>query len=176
MTRDGSGTGAPPRPSHRGPPPLSLRGAVLAGGATAVVASVSADALVLALAGLVVFLAGLTAHRRVGVLVGALGLFGGVLLAGAAGAPVSRVLVGVAGAIVAWDAGDNALSLGAQVGRRSRSARNELVHLGATVGVAGLTAGAGYGVFRLATGGQPVTALFLLLLAAALVIAALSES
>lgn len=169
MTRD--------HPTHRGPPPLTLGWAVLAGGATAVAAGIaSGDALALALAGLAVFLGGLVAHRRGGVLVGALGLFAGVLLAGTAGAPVPWVLGGVAGAIVAWDAGDNALSLGAQTGRRSRSTRNELVHLGATVGVTGLAAAAGYGLFRLGSGGQPVTALFLLLLAGALVIAALSEA
>lgn len=160
----------------RGPTRFSLVVSVLVAAVTAVaVGRYSPGALALAGAGVVVLVGGLVAHRHGGVLVGTLGLFVGVTVAGTAGAPVPVVVAGVAGTMIAWDAGDNALGLGSQAGRRSRSVRNEAVHLAGTVAVVALTAGVGYGVFRVATGGQPVTALVLLLLAGALLIAVLSE-
>lgn len=79
--------------------------------------------------------------------------------------PPTRALVGVVLVVVAWDAGDHAVDLGAQLGTRARTWPSELVHVGATglvgfVGVAGAELGRGLSVASL-----PLTAFVLVLLA-----------
>lgn len=57
-------------------------------------------------------------------------------------APLVRLLGGVVGAVLAWDAADNAIGIGQQLGRRAETVRIEAVHLAGTaaVGVAGVAA------------------------------------
>lgn len=158
--------------------PARLSGAVSASGALLTASAVgwySLDAFGVAAVGAVVVVAGLVLDRRVCLVGGAVGLVAGVLLGGIRGAPVWALLVGVSGAVVAWDAGDTALVLGRQLGTQARTRRVELVHLAGTLLTASLAAGVGYGVYRVATGGQPVAALLLLLLAGALLVRALAE-
>lgn len=135
----------------------------------------SADALLVGVAGVALTLGGLGLRRRVGIVAGALVLVAGVLLGGVRGAPTWSLLVGIAGALVAWDAGETALGLGRQLGRAAPATRLELVHLAGGLAVATLSAGVGYAVYRVATGGQPVAALLALLLAGALLVRALAE-
>lgn len=68
-------------------------------------------------------------------------LFACVLLTGLfqAGTP-TRLLVAGVGTVIVWDLGENAIGIGQQLGRRARTWRLELTHLGGTtlVGVAGV--------------------------------------
>jgi hypothetical protein len=59
------------------------------------------------------------------------------------------------------------------VGAEAAAGRAVGVHVGASAVVAVLAGGTGYGLFRLAAGGQPVAALVLLLGAAVLAVRAL---
>lgn len=104
---------------------------------------------------------------------GGAGLLASAVFAGVDGAPAAVVLVGVAAAVVAWDLAGNALSVGRQLGRAARTTRLELVHAGGSVLVGTVAAGLGYGIFRGATGGRPVLALVLLLVAVVLIASAL---
>lgn len=160
----------------RSPTWPGLIASLAAGVGTAIaVGGYARPALVVATASLGLLGGGLLVYRRVGVLLGGVGLFAAVILAGVRGAPLVVVVGGVAGAVFAWDAGDNALSLGAQVGDRARSRRNELVHLAGSLTVAGVAAAGGYGVYRIATGTPSGTALLLTLVAGTLLARALSE-
>ncbi|MFB6136120.1 MAG: hypothetical protein ABEJ04_05125 [Halobacteriaceae archaeon] len=107
--------------------------------------------------------AGLVADSRRLVTAGAGGLFAAALAGGAFGLPVELVLVGVAASVLAWDVGENAISVGHQLGRGSDTSRGELVHAAASTVVGALVTVVGYVLYRLATGGQPVVALVLLL-------------
>lgn len=99
---------------------------------------------------------------------GALVLFSAVLAAGIAGTGPQPMLVAAAAAVVAWDAGENAIGLGKQVGSHARMRRAVLAHTMSTVGVAVVIGGVGFTVYRLARAGQPTTAVVLLLVAAVL--------
>lgn len=123
------------------------------------------------------FLLGLGVWRgsRPAVTTGAWSAIAGVVTAGATGAGPESILLGTAAAVLAWDLGEQAINVSEQLGRDARTRNGELVHaanstLVATVGVA-----LGYGLFLVASGGQPVTALVVLLAAALLIAAALRD-
>ncbi|GAB3023777.1 DUF7519 family protein [Natronobiforma cellulositropha] len=92
-------------------------------------------------------------------------LFVAVLLAGLVGASPPRVLLGVGAAVVAWDAGSNGLTVGAQLGADATTRSVELVHVAGTVCVALVVAVASFLVFD-AVGTLAPTALVLLIVAA----------
>jgi hypothetical protein len=130
-------------------------------------------AFVVGTVGLALLVLGLVRGERGPLTLGAAGLAAGGIVAGARGAPVGPTLAGVTFAVLAWDAGGTAVSLGDQLGRDAETARLEAVHLAGSAAVAAVTAAVGYGVYRAATGGRPVAALLLLLLAAVLLLATL---
>ena len=105
---------------------------------------------------------------------GAFALVGGGVLAGAGGAPVLPVLVGVVFAVLAWDAGWNAIGVGAQLGREADTMRLEAAHLAASTAVGVAVLGVGFGLYRVGTGGKPIAVLLLLVIAAVLLVEALS--
>jgi hypothetical protein len=72
-----------------------------------------------------------------GIALGAGLLFVGAMGAAAAGAGLVPVLVAGAGALLAWDLGENAVELGAQLGRAAETSRGEFAHGGASALVAG---------------------------------------
>lgn len=123
--------------------------------------------------GLLLLVAGLVRGSDAAVTVGAFGLFAGAIVAGARGAPALPVLVSVTSAVLAWDAGGSAISVGDQLGRDADTRRLEAVHLTASALVGAMTAGVGYGLYRAGAGGRPVAALVLLVVAAVLLVAAL---
>lgn len=163
------------RPVDRSPARLS-GWASLGAGLVALASSgfYSWPALVAGALGLLVLAAGVVRGTRAHVSVGAFGLFGGAILAGAQGASALPVLVGATSAVLAWDAGGNAVSVGAQLGRDADTLRLEAVHLLSSLAVGAVVSGVGYGLYRTATGGQPVAALVLLVLAAVLLVEALA--
>lgn len=145
---------------------------VLAAAPTATVTPVSLLAGVLGLV-LVAAGVGFDRGRQRLVTVGAAVLFSGVLTAGAMGAPIELLLVGGTASILAWDFGQNAISVGEQLGRESRTTRAEIVHAAGSTIVATLTAGVGYAIYRVASGGQPIVALVFLLIAAIVLVSTL---
>ena len=130
-------------------------------------------ALVAGVLGLSLLLAGLGRGSGGFVDGGASALVVGGVIAGAGGAPVLAVLIGVAFAVLAWDTGWNAVGVGAHLGREADTVRLEAVHLAASAAVAALVVATGFGLYRLGTGDQPVVALVLLVVAAVLLVEAL---
>ena len=128
-----------------------------------------------AVAGVPFLLYGVLRGSRRGVSLGAFAVFGGVVLAGIVGAPPGPLLVGTAATVIAWDLGEQAINVGEQLGREARTVRGELVHAASGTVVGGLAIAAGYGVFALATGGQPLAALVLLLVAAIALVEAVRD-
>jgi hypothetical protein len=141
---------------------LSLGAALVAAAAMAVQ---SEPALLLCLVGVLALGAGLIVGLQPFVTVGALGLVGGVIAGGVAGAPPLAALVAVTAAILAWDLGGTAIVLGEQLGRDAPTARLELAHATGSAVVGVVSVAAGYAVFETATGGQPVSGVFGLVLA-----------
>ncbi|MFB6140628.1 MAG: hypothetical protein ABEJ26_09370 [Halosimplex sp.] len=123
--------------------------------------------------GAILLAVGLVRGADAAVSLGAFGLFGAGLVAGVRGAPVVPVLVSVAFAVLAWDTGGNAISIGKQLGREADTTRVEAVHVAASGVVGAVTAGLGYGIYRAGTGEQPVAALVFSLVAAVLLVEAL---
>lgn len=107
-------------------------------------------------------------------------VFAGVLAAGTVGASGGpggaggslAVLPGVAGALLAWDFGEQAVNVGEQLAPTGVT-RSELVHAAGSVLVASVAGAVAVAVFSAGGGGQPLTALVLLLLAVVVLASAL---
>ena len=106
----------------------------------------------------------LVAENRTWVSIGVGALFLCVLVSGGFGTPVELLLVSTVATVLAWDFGHNAISLGEQMGRHTRTRRNEVTHAAFTTMVAMLAAAFGYGLFAVAGGGRPIAALVMMLL------------
>lgn len=86
-------------------------------------------------------------------------MFSGVLISAAFGVlPAEIVLLSVGAIIISWDSGQHAISLGNQVGRQTRSHRNQLVHTAATVLAVTVASGALFGIYVFAGQGYPAPA------------------
>jgi hypothetical protein len=162
-----------PKEITRKPASLSSTLAIVAAATTVLLAIVvshpGAGAGVLGLAALAT---GVAYGYRGLVDAGGLGLLLSTVLVGFAGVEYVALLSAVA-TVVAWDVGNNAIDVGEQLGREAETQRIELLHAGATAAVGLLTAGVSYGIYQTASSGQPVTAVFFLLLAALALISSL---
>lgn len=127
------------------------------------------------LAGIAVVVAGVVTGRHGVVDGGGLLAFLGFVVGTVQGATALPVVLGVTATVVAWDAGGNAISLGRQLGRSADTVRPETLHAltSAAVGVTG--AAVGIVLFLVGPTRQPITTLFVLLLAAAALVAALNR-
>lgn len=97
---------------------------------------------------------------------GAGGLFLSVVLAGLfRAAPMGTLLIGMAGTIVAWDAGEHAIDVGRQLGRGARTRRLDLAHVGATAVVGGAGVLVGHAVDGVQAGELSLSAFAVLFLA-----------
>lgn len=123
--------------------------------------------------GLAIFVIGVVTGNQGAVTVGATGIFLGVIFAGFDGAPELVLLIGAVATILAWDSATTAIDVGRQLGNEASTARVELVHVSATALVGGAAVGGSFGVYRLAAGEGTVTAVFLCVLAAVFIAAAL---
>lgn len=151
----------------RSPARLSAGLALLAAFlATVATAALSVLGFLAALVGTVLLASGVLRGRQRGVSLGAAVLLVGVLYAGVVGDAVVPVLVGVVGAALAWDVGSYAIGVGEQLGRAAETARIEVLHAGATLAVGAGVAAIGYAVYLVGGGGQPLSALLGLLVAA----------
>lgn len=161
----------------RTPPAASAAlSVVAAGGAVASLALVDAVALAPAALGSLALLVGLARASRRLVTAGAAGLLVGVGVAGALGGGPEPLLVALVGTALAWDSADHGIGVGEHLGREADSTRVVAVHAAGTLAVATLAAGVGYGVYRAASGGQPVTAVVFLLVGVVALAAALRGS
>jgi hypothetical protein len=99
-----------------------------------------------------------------------------VVLGGLFGQPEAlSLLAATAAVVVAWDAGDQAISLGEHVGRRARTWPVELGHAGATAAYGAVVVAATFGVTRLHVTNVPLLGLLLLLVGAVALLVALSN-
>lgn len=122
--------------------------------------------------GLTVLATGVAYGYRGLVDAGGLGLLLSTILVGFASIEYVALLSAVS-TVVAWDVGNNAIDVGEQLGREAETQRIELLHAGSTTVVGLLTAGVSYAIYQTASSGQPVTAVFFLLLAALALISSL---
>lgn len=105
--------------------------------------------------------------------VGVLAILLGGLLAGAQGLPVPGLGMSIVGALLVWDAGEQSVSVAGQVGQAGDPERPIVVHVAVTVVGAVVVGSAVYLVYAVASGGQPVVALVLLLIGATFIISSL---
>lgn len=146
-------------------------------GATAAVATLVGGALpaVVTALGVLTLLVGVRTARHGVVDAGGFVAVLGVAIAALNDATAPPVLVGTAASVVAWDAGTNAVSLGRQLGREADTARVETLHALAGSAVGLVAAAVGFALFAVGPTRQPVTTLFVLLVAAVLLVVALDR-
>ncbi|WP_225334016.1 DUF7519 family protein [Halomicrobium urmianum] len=130
------------------------------------------------LLGLAILGAGLLPIRagreRTLVTVGTALLFVGVVASGVfQGSPLLALLAASVATVVAWDAGEQAVSLGRQVGRQAATARAVVAHSGGTLLAGAVVVLAALGVYRLDVTDLSLTALVALLAAAFVLILSL---
>lgn len=167
-TGDGQAGALDRRPSRTGSALSVLAGSVV------VVALLPAwPGPVVAATGLIALAGGLVRASRRLFGAGAILQFAGVIVAGTVGAPPEPVLVATAATVVAWDVGEYALSLGAQLGRAARTDRPELVHAAASTGVAAAVSAVASLAYVGVDRGQPTLTLVLLLFGAVVLATAL---
>ena len=163
-------TGAGVGQIDRSPTYLSGTLALLAGAVTVLLSAVAPVAVAVGLAGLLALGLGLWLGRQAPVTVGAGLLVVGVLAAGVSGASLVATPLGVMTALLAFDLGTTALGLGRQLGRATPTAEVELLHAAASTAVGLSVLIAALVVHGVATGGQPVEAVFGLLVAVLFVV------
>ncbi len=147
---------------------LSLSAAGLATLALAFTTTIAALGGVAAIA---LLAAGLTrGSRRLLDVAGGL-LFVGLLAGGALGGSTEALLVAAIASVLAWDLAENSLSVGDHLGRETDTTRLELVHGATTLVVLAISAGVVYAIGIVASGGQPIAAVVLLLVGAIALVA-----
>lgn len=158
----------------RKPPAVSSSLAVLSAGVSlAAVALGAATALPASVLGCVLVGAGVALPSRRAATLGGAALFVGVVAAGVLGGGPAPVVLGLVGAVVAWDVAEHAVGVGEQLGRETDTTRVELVHAAASLLVGVVAAGVAYAAYALAAGGRPATALVLLLFGSVAILTAL---
>jgi hypothetical protein len=139
----------------------------------AVVATVMVPlSLVPGLFGLLFLVFGTTRGTGSLVTLGAVSLVIAILIAGLGGAGAVPLLIATACVVLAWDAGTQAVNLGSMLGREADTSRPLVVHSAVSTAIAAIISGLGYAVYQIVRGGQPVTALVLLLFGALVLVAA----
>lgn len=124
--------------------------------------------------GLLLFAAGLVRVSRPWLSAGALGLFGGVLVAALVAPGPLGVLVAGAAAMLAWDFGERAANLADHLGRDGVGRRSRAVHAGGSLAVATVGVVAGSATLAVAPGSLPLVALVSLCLAVVFLVAVLN--
>lgn len=158
----------------RSPSRTSAGIALVAGGVAITVVS-SPTATLIGGTGVVLLLIGVVQGWRRAVSVGSFIVFLGIVYAGLQDAPPEELLLAGASTVIAWDVGEQSINVGEQLGRAASTARGELVHTASSTVVGVITVSFGYLVFRLGTGGQPLTALVILLTAVIALVAAVRD-
>lgn len=160
----------------RSPPYLSSGLALSAALITTVASLYGTVAIAACATGLLALAAGLATGRQSLVTAGSATLVGGTIFAGIAGAPVLGTLIGVTAGILSWDIGSTAISVGDQLGREAPTARLELVQVASSSVVGFGVVLVGVLVYESAGGNQPVSAVFGLVVAVVILLAALRQA
>lgn len=163
-------------PVDRSPTVLSSGLALAAAAVAAVAGQFSVVGIVVCVIGIAIMGAGLVTARRTFVRLAGAALLGGVLFASASGADVFATLVGVTAALLSFDFAATAVDLGEQLGRGTPTWRVELLHATTSTLVGFGFVLAGSGINEAATGGQPVSAVFGLVVAVVVLLAALRRA
>ncbi len=153
---------------------VGLGVAVAAALAAVALTAVSPLALLADGAGVVLLGVGMAGRVRPAVTLAAVTLFGGVVAAALAGAPATVLLAATVAVAVAYDAGENALSV-ARDARGAGTARVELVHAAATIVLAGGAAIVSYLAYAVSGGDPSALAVVALLAGGVLVVVGLGR-
>ncbi|WP_275737195.1 hypothetical protein [Halorhabdus sp. SVX81] len=141
------------------PPRFAL---LLTGGAVTIAAlalSLVPSAGLLAFAGGLIAVVG-TARGSQRVLgLGALLQFAAVVVAGAASLSPGLLLVGILGAVLGWDIGEQSINVTRQLGSDATMVRSIVIHGAGSTFVGAVAMVLVYGTFLVSTGGQPLVAL-----------------
>ncbi|GAA0244689.1 hypothetical protein ACFFQF_04130 [Haladaptatus pallidirubidus] len=116
--------------------------------------------------GLALVALGVVRGSRRAVTIGSFSLLVGVLDGGVAAAPAELLIPGTMATVLAWDFGEQAINVGEQLGREADTQTLEIMHAAASTVIAISAGGVGYAMYLLGSGGQPMTALVFLLIAA----------
>jgi hypothetical protein len=142
-------------------------------GGTLLAGTASGAGLAVGLLGVLALAVGVGVGSATAVGFGAAGTFLAVVAAGLAGGSVPVVVGGTLGAVLTWDLGEHAVTLGEQVGANVPTWSGELGHALSSVAVGGAAAVGVVVVYRTATAGLSTGALVVLAIAAVLLMAAL---
>lgn len=135
-------------------------------GSIALLASMTADIVALiGIVGLFVMVIGTLKPSRKTLGIGAFVLFSAVLTAGILGGSELRLLIAAGATLVAWDVGENAISVGKQLGLAARTVRVEVLHAIASVVVAIVIGSVTYGMYLLALAHVPTATVVFLTIA-----------
>ena len=107
--------------------------------------------------------------------VGVVALFSAVVVGSLAGAPLAALVPAMAGTVLVWDLGENAIAVSEQLGAESATRRGQLLHAAVSTGVVVGFATAVTAVFRVSTGGYPLLAVTLLVVGALIVLVGLGR-
>lgn len=113
------------------------------------------------------------AEDRSWVSVGAAGVFASALIAGAYGLSAAFVLPAVTAAVLSWDVGQNAIDVGHHLGRDASTRRMEVFHAAMSTLVSALGVAVAFGLYLIAGGSKPASALVLVLVGVVLLVWAL---
>ncbi|MFC4449117.1 DUF7519 family protein [Halorussus aquaticus] len=162
------------REIDRSPARLSSALAVTAAGIAAGTSALTGSAgLAAGAAGFLVVALGVFWGSRRAVTLGSTALLVAALVGGLALPTPYLLLPGVIAAVLAWDLGEQAITVGDQLGRETDTTQLEATHAAGSTVVAVGAGGLGYGIYLVSAGGKPVTALVFLLLAAVVLTSAL---
>ncbi len=125
--------------------------------------------------GIIIFTLGLVSSSRKILSIGTVFLFIGIIAGGIFQTSTEQLLVGMTAVVLSWDTGEHAINVGEQLGRNAKTQRAELSHFANSTLVGIIAVLTGYIIFKIASGGQPVAALILLLFAAIVLLSVLKE-
>lgn len=151
-------------------------GVLLAGGAatvTALALVVVPMASLLAVGGVAAVAFGTSRGSRGLVGVGALVQFASVIFAGTVSNAPGLLLIGMVGAVLGWDVGEQSINVTQQLGTDATVRRPIVVHAALSTFVGAITIGVVYATFFVTTGGQQLIVLALFLGGGALVLLAM---
>lgn len=154
------------RLSHRPGAVLKASALVLSIGATVLSGFASTIALAIGVCGVAGLVVGLTGRRRAIAGLGALAVFGGVLVAGIAGLPARWLLPSVAAVVLAWVFGIGAFSIESELGGGAVE-RSELLHVATATSAGTVTVVVAYVGFQTLEFGESVVGVILLVVAVA---------
>jgi hypothetical protein len=149
---------------------LAITAAAIAAGTSALA---STTGLAVGAGGFLVVLLGVLRGSRRAITLGSTALLIAALVGGLGADAPYLLLPGVIATVLAWDLGEQAINVGEQLGRGAETTQLEATHAAGSTVVAVGAGGLGYGIYLLSSGGQPVTALVFLLLAAVVLTSAL---